>query len=130
MGYQNIFRLFNEGLRLDNSVVRPIAAKTAAYSVTEADFGTLFTNRGAAGSVTITLPAAASYTGKSVEFYCIASQNIVFTAPAGTLVTKNNAAATSATLSTGGDQEGGSMIATSDGTSWLVNCGDTTVTAS
>ena len=130
MGYQNIFRLLNEGLRLDNSIVRPIAAKTAAYSVTESDFGTLFTNRGAAGSVTLTLPAAASYKGKSVEFYCIASQNIVFTAPAGTLVTKNNAAATSATLSTGGDQEGGSMIATSDGTSWLVNCGDTTVTAS
>jgi|TARA_R110002020_G_scaffold68280_2_gene178901 hypothetical protein len=130
MGYQNIFRLINEGLRLDNSIVRPIAAKTAAYSVTEDDFGTLFTNRGAAGSVTITLPAAASYTGKSVEFYCIASQNIALTAAAGTIVTKNNAAATTATLSTGGDQEGGSMIATSDGTSWLINSGDTTVTAS
>lgn len=38
---------------------RTITAKTASYTITEADCGTTFTNAGASGAITFTLPAAA-----------------------------------------------------------------------
>ncbi|MBP7570781.1 MAG: hypothetical protein KBA95_12040 [Acidobacteria bacterium] len=43
---------------LNGRGLRTVAAKTAAYTVTAADNGTTFTNAGASGAVTFTLPPA------------------------------------------------------------------------
>lgn len=58
--------------------LRPVEAKTAAYTVTANDCGKIFTNRGAAGSVTFTLPVSGSeMNGWWCEFYTAAAQAIV-----------------------------------------------------
>lgn len=98
-----------------------VEAKTTAYSVTAADGGKIFTNRGASGSVTFTLPAvSAAVTGMRVWFYAVAAQNLVVAGTAGELVTFNDAAANSAALQTGSEIIGGCIEAVCDGTSWLI----------
>lgn len=81
-------------------------AKTADYTVVAGDAGTLFTNTGAAGAVVFTLPALAAGLGP-FEFLVTANQNVTVAAPAGKLVTFNNAAATSVAFSTAGQKIGG-----------------------
>jgi hypothetical protein len=107
---------------------RPTQAKTGNYTVAVATdpSGTVFTNRGAGGAVTFTLPAPApALDGYVYEFVGVANQNIaVAGASAGQIVTFNNAAAASVTCSTSSQKIGAHMIATCDGTSWWVN-GDT-----
>lgn len=81
-------------------------AKTADYTVTAADNGTLFTNLGAVGAVTFTLPTRAR--GLNFGFMAIADQTITV-ASAGSLddiVTFNDAAADSIAFSTGGSKIG------------------------
>jgi len=51
-------------------------AKTANYTVDETDTGTIFTNTGASGAVTFTLPSAPSE-GLEYQFIATAQQNIV-----------------------------------------------------
>lgn len=83
--------------------------------------GTCFTTRGAAGAVTFTLPAVAlNLMGVWYEFDGVANQNIGVAAAAGTIVTFNNAAATSVTASTAGGKIGAHFRAICDGTSWHV----------
>ena len=96
-------------------------AKTANYTVDLNDAGTLFTNRGAAGAVTFTLPAAAAAPGIEYEFAVFADQNVTVAAPAGTLVAFNNAAATSIAFSTVAERRGNPIRVVSDGTSWLAS---------
>jgi hypothetical protein len=109
-----------------------VIAQTANYAVlspvTSAAgdaSGTLFTNRGAAGAVTFTLPAvvAAMY-GVYYDFVGVANQTFGVAAAAGAVVTFNNAAATSVTCSTGGAKIGAKIRAVCDGTSWIL-IGDT-----
>lgn len=71
-----------------------VEAFTAGDTLTTAESGKICTNTGAAGAVTLTLPAA---TGSGVYFmgYCTVAQNIVFDA-AGTDVIQNNASASTA----------------------------------
>lgn len=100
-----------------------VSAKTANYTILPSDpCGTLFTNRGAAGAVTFTLPAPTAVpAGQWYLFAGIAGQNIlVATATADTLVTKNDAAADSVAMSTAGELIGGAMLAFCDGTAWVV----------
>jgi hypothetical protein len=108
-------------------LLRPPVAKTANYQIvvgTDAS-GTCFTTRGAAGAVTFTLPAvSAALAGYTYEFVGVANQNIGVAAAAGTVVTFNNAAATSVTASTAGGKIGAHFRAICDGTSWHV-IGDT-----
>ena len=96
-----------------------VGAKTAAYTVTTADFSQVFTNRGDVDSITFTLPAASGNSGAWVEFVCVADQEFVVAAQAGELVTFNNAAATSITFTTATEHIGAAVRTVCDGTSWL-----------
>jgi len=94
--------------------------KIAAYTVKVHESGTHFSNSGAAGSVTFTLPAVASSAGCVYWFHAaVAAQNLVVTAPAGTLVAHNNATATSVSLQTGGNIAGGCIHVFCDGVKWF-----------
>lgn len=105
-------------------------AKTANYTVgTVATdvFGTIFTNRGASGAVTFTLPSPSS--GAYYFFAGVADQNITISAGSAIAVSVNNAACTSIAFSTSSQKIGSFAVAVADGTSWLlINLGSTTAT--
>lgn len=105
--------------RTFNTARRKVVAKTADYTVTPNDAGTLFTNRGASGAVVFTLPAAAAATGIEFEFAVVANQNVTIAAPADTLVAFNDATATSIAFSTTSEKVGSNVRVVSDGTSWI-----------
>lgn len=103
-------------------------AKTANYTVlapagaTAGDAsGTPFTNRGAVGAVTYTLPAPAqAIRGVFYDFIGVADQTFTVSAGAGLGVAFNNAACASLACSTGGQKIGAKIRATCDGTSWIL----------
>lgn len=98
------------------------AAKTSAYTITAADSGKILTNRGASGSVTFTLPTvAAGFDGVDVTIMAVvAAQNVVIAAQtAGQIITFNDAAADSITISTASEIIGAAVRCVCDGTSWL-----------
>lgn len=102
-----------------------VRAKTADFTLdpTTTRVGTLFTNEGAGGAVTCTLPqlnASAGWVGFWVEFFGIADQTFGFAGTAGKVVTFNNAAATSVKAQTGGQKIGARLKATWNGTKWHV----------
>lgn len=106
-------------------------AKVANYAIVSAATaagdasGSVFTNRGAVGAVTFTLPAASlAQAGVVYHFYGVANQTFTVAGTAAQVVTFNNAAATSVACSTAGAKIGAHISATCDGTSWIVN-GDT-----
>lgn len=105
-------------LQLD-SYRRTVTAKTADYTLTAADSGGVFTTTGAAGAVNFTLPAVATSTGFEYTFANTADQNITITAPAGTLVAFNNAAATSIAFSTASEKIGAAVKVVCDGAKWV-----------
>jgi hypothetical protein len=85
-------------------------AKTASYTIKpplDAP-GTVFTNAGAAGAVTFTLPTPnKGLLGHWYRFLGVADQDIVVAAPVvDTLLTKNDAAADSLAASTSGEKIG------------------------
>jgi len=105
---------------------RRVVAKTAAYTISPAKgdrCGTTFTNRGASGSVTFTLPTPSSaLAGYWYQFRGVADQNIVVaTATADTLITLNDAAADSVSAETSSQKIGAVIEAFCDGTSWFAN---------
>src|SRR3990170_2336542 len=81
---------------------REVKAITAAYTVTDQDYGKIITNRGAGASVTVTMPAPATAEGESILFYTIAAQNFIVKAAAANQLIGN------------------AVELVSDGTSWLV----------
>lgn len=95
-----------------------VEAKTGNYTVTEGDYGKLFTNRGASGTITFTLPtAAAANAGCWVEFYTAAAQSIALApATADTLVVHADLTADSITTAATIGQH---LRVVSDGTGWL-----------
>lgn len=113
-----------EGIPISNQAYdtrADVVAKTAAYTVTAQDGGKIFTNRGDTDAITFTLPAvSAAVTGMRVWFYAVAGQNLAVAGTAGELVTFNDAAANSVTLSTSSEIIGGCIEAVCDGTSWLI----------
>lgn len=78
---------------------KPVEAKTTAYTVVAGDCGKLFTNRGAVGSVTFTLPTSSTQlAGWWAEFATVAAQAIVIaSAPADTLIVHADATADTVT---------------------------------
>lgn len=111
-------------------IAAAVAAKTGNYTIgtnaTDA-FGTVFTNEGASGAVTFTLPSPTS--GAYYFFAGVADQNIVITAGSAIAVTVNNAAATSITYSTALQKIGSFAVAIATGTKWLlINLGTNTAT--
>lgn len=109
-------------------------AKTANYSPSPLvdRCGTIFTNRGATGAVTFTLPSLGQgqYIGYYLDFLVIAGQNVIIAAPtADTLIAFNDAAADSIAFQTGGQLIGGYARAIWDGTAWVaVNLSNNTLT--
>lgn len=101
---------------------RSIEAKTANYTLTAADNGKIFTNRGAAGAVTFTLPApSTALEGVEYTFMAVvAAQNLIVAgAGANDIVAFNNAAAASVAFQTAAEIIGGAVTMVCDGTSWL-----------
>lgn len=101
--------------------IRKIVPKTASYTIklNQPDrSGTLFTNRGAAGTITFTLPAAApALSGVFFDFMTIVAQIITVATPvADTLISDNDATADS--LSTTA-RIGVTLRLVCDGTSWV-----------
>jgi hypothetical protein len=97
-----------------------VVAKTAAYTVTAADSGTIFTTRGATAAVTFTLPTTAT-TGLIYYFFSVADYAMtVASGTVDTMVTKNDAAADSVAYGTTSEIIGGGFMIVGDGTGWLV----------
>jgi hypothetical protein len=70
------------------------------------------------------LPSAAAVpAGSFIEFYNCVDQNMIITAPAGTMMGLHNAACATATFSTANQKIGANARVTSDGTSWLCSYG-------
>lgn len=130
--YEHVVRyqLQQRGILLTDStyqIARPntfggwadVVAKTADYTVVEADNNTLFTTRGAAGAVVFTLPVTPKK-GLRYGFYCAADQNMTITAgTADTLTAVNDLTADSIAISTASLKIGGFIEVVGDGTSWL-----------
>ena len=112
------------------SYKRPVTAKTANYTVTAAESGTLFTTTGATGAVTFTLPAKVA--GLHYWFYNTVDQDLIVAPDAvDTMVAFNDAEADSVATSTAGEQFGGAFYVVCDGTKWLamnISAGANTVT--
>jgi len=104
----------------------PIVAKVNSYTILAEDGGTLFTNLGAAGAVTFTLPALSEVVdGWSCEFQVAADQNFIVAAAAADvdrMVVFNDAAADSIAFQTAAERIGGGLLAIADVTNskWYV----------
>lgn len=99
---------------------RKVVAKTANYTVDLSVHRpqTRFTNRGAGGAVTFTLPSGGGRVGLEFEFFGVADQTFTVSAGAALGVAFNNAACASLACSTSGQKIGALIRATWDGTSW------------
>lgn len=97
-----------------------LVAKTANYTVAATDSATVFTNEGAAGAVTFTLPTAAE--GLFYEFLVVADQTVTISGPADTLVIDNDAGADSVSFATATEKIGNKVraIATDGGSKWFI----------
>ena len=91
-------------------------AKTAAYTVTAAENGTTFTNRGATAAFTFTLPAP--FANARYRFFSVAAYAITVAADAvDTLIGYNDIALDS--IAGPATTAGVMLEIISDGTSWL-----------
>lgn len=96
-------------------------SKTANYTVTAADKGTLFDNAGAVGAVIFTLPTLAN--GLCYGFSVQADQNVTISSAAGDdMIAPNDASADSVAFTTGGDKVGAMVVVYSNpgATKWVV----------
>ena len=105
---------------IDSIRTSPVLAKTANHTITadEAKSGTIFTNRGASGTVAFTLPAASSaLEGAKILLVSLVAQVISVETPvADTLITMGDAAADK--LAAPGSI-GAEIECWCDGTSWI-----------
>lgn len=102
---------------------RRVLAKIAAYTITPPQdrAGLTFTNRGAVGSVTVTLPVAnAGVKGWWYDLLVHADQSLILAgAAAGKIVTFGNAAADNVGFQIASKKIGGRILAICDGTQWF-----------
>lgn len=115
------------------SGVKEVVALAASTTLTNEDLGKLFTNRGASGAVTITLPTPSSdNAGGHVQVRVVADQNVTVNCSTnGKIVLINDAAGNSVAWSTSSEKIGGGGLFESDGTNWFFipqNAGANTVT--
>lgn len=104
---------------ISQNLIRKIAAKTASYQIVPADIGTMFTNRGAAGSVTFTLPVVADIpTGWWCRFFVAANQAVVIASSGSSdnITTFNDLTADSITIDTSAERIGFGCELVWDGT--------------
>lgn len=113
-------RNYGDQALLTNERINQHRTLTASYTFNPvADSGRIYNNRGAAGAITITLPApAAAHAGARVGAVRIAIQNVVLSAPAGTI--QGPAGTTGTTLTATGAGNTGVVQLECDGTSWII----------
>ena len=88
-------------------------------TLTEADRDKLITNEGATGSVTFNLPAGTPKKDLAYYFYVMADQEVVVQTVAGDqIMTFNNAAADSVSITTASQHIGACLAFIGDGTQW------------
>ena len=114
------------GTTLGSYVPNPLlleTAKTANYTVTAAENGTLFTNTGASTTaIVFTLPALAA--GLVYEFQVVDNGSVTVASVAGSdIIYVNNATASSLAFSTASEKIGGRLLFRSNaaGTKWYVH---------
>lgn len=105
-------------LEVRGAVINASTSTTNAFTLVPSDSGMLFINKDATAT-TYTLPAVADSAGKWFWFYNVGAGGMVITAPSGTLVALNNAAATTATFSTSAHMIGAAAMVFCDGTNYL-----------
>lgn len=111
--------------RADNGCKgRGPVAKTAAYTIKAQEAGTIFSNAGAAGAVTFTLPTAKA--GMLFIFAVVAAQILTIQAAGGAKI--NNSAANGTFAAAGTQALVGNVEVWSDGTNWYVSVGSGTWT--
>lgn len=93
--------------------------RTASLTLTADDNNVLFTNKGAAGSITFTLPAVASSQGLRFGFAGMAAQDIVITSPTATTLLGEGTLGTSLTMAGGTGRGGLIEILGMDGSFYL-----------
>jgi hypothetical protein len=102
--------------------LRRIVAKTADYTCLLSDSGTIFTNVGHAASLmTFTLPAVAVSKGVEYYFANYIDAGITVTAGTTTMVTWNNAGATSLSATSTGNSIGTIIHVFCDGSFWYTS---------
>jgi len=112
---------------------RKISAKTAAYQIVDGDFQKIFTNRGASGAVTLTLPPTGSISvGWWCQYFIVADQTVTIASSGSSddIAAFNDAAADSVAFSTSSEKIGSGGTLVWDGTNWLLflNLGSETAT--
>jgi hypothetical protein len=100
-------------------------SKAASYTCKVEESGTIFDTTGASGAITFTLPAVASSAGVNYTFVNLVDQNMLVTAPSGTMVTDGNAGATTITFSTTSHKIGASVMVFCNGAKWFLLPGST-----
>ena len=99
-----------------------IRAKTAAYTVTAAESGVIFTNRGATAAITFTLPAVSGLPiGTDYTFYGVSASGftVASNGSSDNILSLNDAGADSITCTTASKILGASVHVVWDGTNWL-----------
>lgn len=96
---------------------RNVEAKTASYPIVAGDNAKVFTNEGAAGSVTFTLPAAAA--GYELTFVVQAAQSFVVTANTGDTIRIGGSVSTSAGTATSSSIGSVLKIVSINATEWV-----------
>jgi hypothetical protein len=93
-------------------------AKTANYTLVKGDSGKIFSNKGAGGAVTFTLPAAV--VGRQYTFAKVAAQNLTIQASGGATI--NNSAANGTFANTTAGDAGKAIVEVMcpDGVNWYV----------
>jgi hypothetical protein len=104
--------------RAENHSLGLVSAKTASYTIKKNDqSGQIYSNRGAGGAVTFTLPEPKA--GRQLIFFKVAAQNIVLQATNGAKI--NGGTVNKAYQNvTGGDAGIGTCTLVADGTDWFV----------
>jgi hypothetical protein len=121
---------------LGASLYRNISAKTAAYQILPGDIGKIFTNRGASGSVTLTLPVVTDIAaGWWCRFFVAANQALVIASQGSSdnITCFNELTGDTITIDTSAERIGFGCEVVWDGTGWdvFVNQGETqTITIS
>jgi hypothetical protein len=118
--FYNMFKFDDSVVGYDAQRFTSFVAKTGNYTLVDADAGKMFTNLGAAGAVTFTLPA----TPKAMQafwFRAVANQNLIVAVSGGDkLLINNDTAADSVAVQTASNIIGNGFYVVGDGTYWHV----------
>ena len=100
---------------------REVIALTASTTLSNFDLGKTFTNRGASGSITITLPTpSGDNAGGEIRVRVVANQTVVVNCATNDLIViVNDAAADSVSWATLNEKIGAGGMFESDGTNWF-----------